>query len=842
MSLPKFSVNNSKLINMIMMIVFIFGIYVMLDIPKEEMPAIEFGRFYINVTYRGVSPSEMEELVVKKIEDQIKNVNDIDNITSYCREGLAVINIDMLPNADIDQAWEDLNTELQKVRDLPDDAEDPILVRLNMREVNSICNVSIGGDFSEDSLRELAEDLQEELLNVENVSKVEISGTRDKEIWIEADMYKMDEFGISLNDLVNTINARNMNVPAGTIRFGKAEFIIRTVGEFETVDQIKELIIQMDSNGRAIKVRQIAKVSETLEERSLIDKLSGKPAVNIRVYQKAEGNIVKIMKDVRETVNDFEKRVEGLHVEIRNDGSIEVKNSLNTLGNNALLGVILVFITLTLFIGWRNAVFAAWGIPFSFLLTFILMQRFNVTMNNLSLFGLILVLGMVVDDAIIVLENIQRYREMGYSIKDATIKGTEEIMWPVVAAVATTIAAFLPMLMMEGRMGRFMSIFPIVVSLALLASLFECLIILPSHVAELGGKKVKKEEPNKLTLKFQEKYRKMARWALCHRPVIIVGIIIALIFSGAALAFKLVKFEFFPRHTVKTLTLKLQTPVGTNLDKTNEVISKVEEFIMTMPEHEDIEAMVTTVGQLRENHQWKVETSNAEVRIDFKDADEMKYSQDAIKNKIRKYLSELPGLYSYKFGESRGGPPTGDDIEIRVLGDDLGRLEAIGEYVMEELGKIPGVSDIESSFSPGKKEIQIFPYNDKIALYGLTVSNIARTVGIASYGTVVSKYRGTGLEEYNIVVKGNEDSFKNLSDIENLKIRTNKGELIPLKELAEFRITSGYSVIEQRDGKRLITITAATGVYNINGKTKRRNPDEVTEILMGNKLLKKEGV
>ncbi|HDS09029.1 MAG TPA: efflux RND transporter permease subunit, partial [Firmicutes bacterium] len=549
-----------------------------------------------------------------------------------------------------------------------------------------------------------------------------------------------------------------------------------------------------------------------------------------------------IMKDVRETVDTFAAGIPGLQTEIRNDGSVEVKNSLNILGMNALLGVLLVFITLTLFIGWKNAVFAAWGIPFSFFLTFILMQRFDVTMNNLSLFGLILVLGMVVDDAIIVLENIQRHREQGLGLKDATIKGTEEIMWPVIAAVATTIAAFLPMLMMEGRMGRFVGIFPIVVSLALLASLFECLIVLPSHVSELGGKKIRREQPNKPTLWLQEKYRKVVRWALCHRAIVISIITMALILSGLALMFKLVKFEFFRRRTVKTLVLKLQTPVGTNLDKTNEVISKIENFILTMPEKEDIEAVVTTVGQLRENHQWKVETSNAEIRIDFKDADKMKFSQPEIRNKIRKFLDHLPGLYSYKFGEARGGPPTGDDVELRVLGDDLKKLESIGDYIMKELEKIPGIYDIESSFSPGKKEIQIIPYNDKISIYGLTVADIARVVGIASYGTVVSQYRGTGLEEYDIIVKGNEERFNTLSDIENLKIRTRLGDLVPLKELAEFRITSGYSTIVHRDGKRVITINANTGMFNDNGKMRRRTPDEVSEMLMGNKIMKKDGI
>jgi len=827
------------------MIVFIFGIYTMLDIPKEEMPAVDFGAFYILINYRGVSPTEMENFIIKKIEDEIDDLDNIDYYESSCAPGRATIFIQMEADADIDQAWNDLNTEMDKVRGLPDEADDPIIIRLNMREVNEMCTVALGGKFSSNAIREIAEDYKDEILELKYISKVNIAGTRDREIWIENNANKLDQYGISLNDIINVINARNRNVPGGTINFVNTEFLIRTVGEFDEVEEIKDVIVKMDENGRAVRIRDVAVVKDTLEKTATIGKLNGVKAVNVDIYKKVEGNIISVMKNVRERSKEFQERIPGLLLEVRNDGSIDVQNSISTLSRNAMIGILLVFITLFIFIGWRNALFAAWGIPFSYLLTFILMRQFDITMNNLSLFALILVIGMIVDDAIIVLENIHRYRETGMSKKEAAIKGTNEIMYPVIAAVATTIAAFLPMLLMKGMMGKFMRIFPIVVSLALAASLIECLLILPSHTADFGKKREanRKDEPHRLHNWLKKWYRKLIKNALRHRFITMITVVLALILALSAVALHLVRFEFFPQGTSKTIILNLETPVGTNLGKTNDVVSRIEKYIQNMKENSDVEAIVTTVGQYTEQHRRKVETSNAEIKIDLLDADDMTYTHNRIKQSIRKYLETLPGLFTYKFLEGeRGGPPTGGDIELRVKGDNINRLEYIGNYIISNLEKIPGVTDIETNLSEGEKEIKILPRHNKLGLYNLTVQDISNFLSIASYGATISQFRGSELDEYDIVVRIKEEQIDDLSDLKNLKIRTRTGDLIPLKEIADFVITSGYSLIQHHNGKRVITITGNVTSYPKNGKLEYRTPDEVTDMLRGNKLTGQKGM
>jgi len=845
MSIAQFSVNHSKLINMIMIIVFILGIYTVIVMPKEEMPSVEFGAFYIVVSYRGVSPEEMENLVVKKLEEQIINLDNVDYFQSTCEAGRATIFIMMKTNADIDQAWSDLNTEMQNVRDLPEDADDPILVRLNMREVNEICTVALGGDFSANAIREIADDYKDNILELDNIAKVEIAGTRDREIWIENDINKLDQYGLSIYDVSNAITNRNKNVPAGDIRFGRAEFLIRTVGEFDAIDEIKNVIVKMDQNGRAVRIGNVATVIDTLEEQVTIAKLDGDKAVNVNIYMDAEGNIIQVMKNVRAASDEFVEDVPGLNLEVRNDGSIEVKNSISTLGNNALIGVVLVFITLLIFIGWRNALFAALGIPFSFFLTFLIMELLGVTMNNLSLFALILVIGMIVDDAIIVLENVHRYREQGMSAKEAAIKGTNEIMGPVIAAVATTIAAFFPMLLMKGMMGKFMSVFPIVVSIALFSSLLECLIILPSHIADFSKKTGEnlKDKTHKLHAWLTKVYQYLIKRALKYRYISVIIVVVAFVFAISALGMGLVKFEFFPSGTPKTIILNLETPVGTGLENTNEVVSQIEEFIQQMDESADVEAFVTTIGQYTENHRTQVATSHAEVKIDLLDANDLTYSIEQIKGTIRQYLETVPGLFSYKFTEGeRGGAPTDADIELRIIGNNIDKLESIGNYVISVLEDIPGITDLETDMDDGKKEIKILPKHDKLGLYGLTVNDISSLVSIASYGAPISKFRGGELDEYNIVIRVQENQIDDVSDIKEMKIHTMTGELIPLKELADFEISAGYSQIQHYNGNRVLTVNGNTTNYDDNGKIVKQTPDEVTALLRGNTLTGQVGL
>ncbi|MCF7920436.1 MAG: efflux RND transporter permease subunit [Candidatus Cloacimonetes bacterium] len=838
MSIARFSVNNTVLVNMIMWIVFIAGLFSLVMIPKEEMPAVDFGTIVIIVAYPGVSPAEIETMIINKIEEEISDVDNIDFISSNAQEGQAVVALQFLPDADIDKAWNDLNAELDKVNDLPEDAFDPFVLRINMREVAPICDLSLGGEFSGNSMREIAENLKESILELDHISKVEVFGTREREIWVEADVDLLDEHGLTLNDIINAINARNFNMPGGTAKSGTTELLVRTMGEFNSTQELASLPLEGSSKEGILRLSQVAVIKDTLAEMSVISKLNQEDAVSLTIYKKTEGNVINVIKDIKKCVKDFSASVSGLKIELRNDVSIEVKDSMKVLGKSALMGIMLVFICLLIFLGWRNALMAAWGIPFSFFLTFFLMNYFGMTINNLSLFALVLVLGMVVDDAIVVIENIHRYMEKGMNRREAAIKGTTEIMWPVISAVLTTAAAFLPMLIMQGMMGKFMRVFPLVVSIALFASLFESLVILPSHMAEFARlPKEAKHKGKKLHSGILDLYEKVLITILRHRVRSVVIVILIMIASLALLASGAIRFEFFPSNLPSTIMFQPKLAVGTHLEENERIISRIEDFIKTMPEGVDIDAMITRIGMMTEGYDWDTKTHNSEIVLDLVDRKDMQYDHEKIKNAIRQFVdNNIPEIVSYKFAEPNDGPPTGKDVEIRVKGDDLKKLESIGNQIIEELSGIEGVVDVNHDFKPGKEEFRIVPDPDKMILYGVNNAMVASVIRTACYGMEVSKFRGNGGEEYDLIVRVKHDYIKDVENLKNLKIKNFRGELITLKDVAEFQMEPGLATIRHWDAKRAITITANTSNYLKNGISRKRSPGEVNEILFGSQL------
>lgn len=842
MSLADVSVKNPVLVNLIVVLIFIAGIYSMIVLPKEEMPQVDFGSVVIVVLYPGVSPEEIEQLIVDKIEAQIASVDGIDFIHSRAEEGRATIRVVFEARIDPDKAYDELISELDKVTDLPNDAFDPTVLRINMREVNPIGQIALSGDYSPNSMRQIAEQLQEGIQNIQYIDRVDVFGTREREIWIEADAARLEHYGLSINDLTETIRLRNMNVPAGTIRSGRIEYIARTVGQFDSLEEIARLAVTNDPQGRFIRMEDVAVVRDTLENVLTISKLDGRESVNMFLYKKAEGNIISVMNNVRQYVEEFQETIPGLQITIRNDGSEDVKSSLLTLGNSALLGIILVFITLFIFLGWRNATLAAWGIPFSFLLTFSLMLLGDVTMNQLTLFGLVLVLGMIVDNAIVVIENMHRQLEMGYCQKTSAVKGTNEVMVPVIASAATTAAAFLPLLLMEGTMGQFMKVFPLVVTAALFSSLFQSLFVLPAHLSFFTKPLNEEKKKSRIMEVLVSRYRRILHFVLKHRGKSVLAFIVLFVAAIMTMMSGLVKFEFYPQPPPTTITLQIQTPEGTAIEETNRVVSLVENHILNMEESRDIEAIVTNVGSMRTENRMERRSSYSQIAIDLIDYRQMKYTHDEIRGAIRQYLDTLPCIYLYNFDIFRAGPPTGRDVEIRIRGDNLDRLRHISGVVQDELRNIPGVVDITDSFSEGKQEIKIIPNQDRLSMHNLTVAQLAMFIRTALTGTKISTYRGDGFNEYDVIVKMKEDYVDDLNKLTALTIRPFGGTPVALSSLADFRIQTGIASIEHRNRRRVITITANTSFYEEEGRRKRRRPGEVTEILVGSRIRGTEGV
>lgn len=842
-SVAETSIRNSILVNMVTVAILIFGLFSMLSLPREEFPAIDFGSVLVIVAYPGVSPQEIEQLIVNKIEPALSDIDGIDYIYSRSEEGRARIRVSFESKVDPEKAFTDVSNEMAKVTDLPKDAFDPIIIRLNMREVNPIAQLVVGGEFTPGSLRTIAQNLNDGIRNIENVSNVDILGTRDREIWIDADQAKLDAYGITLSDLSAAIQGRNLNLPGGVSRFGKIEFLVRTLGEFSSTEQIASAIVQSDPSGRAVYVSDVATVRDTLQRAQTIARLNGKQSVSLLLYKKADGNIVKVMRDVRDYVSTFEKGIQGLSVSVRNDGSIDVRNGINALGNNALLGITFVFLMLLVFLGYRNALLASFGIPLSILITFILLPFFDVTLNNLTIFGMIIVVGMVVDNAVVVLENTHRYREMGYCHKDSIVLGVDQVIMPVFASTLTTVAAFLPLLMMQGVLGKFLGVMPIVVTIALLGSWYQSMIVLPNNIWQFGRNiETDSKRTTKLISPLVKIYQKVIIRVLKHRAIVVWSVILVLLMSIGVLGTGLIKFEFFPSTLSQTITLQIQTPLGTKLEETERVVLQVEKAIENIKEKDDIEYIVSSVGSIGSEGRQDIKSNNSQISIDLVELKDMKFTHDEIRTSIRKELDKIPGIYSFRFGQPRSGPPVGNDVEIRVKGENLDRLAFIAKVVKENLSQIPGVVDIDDNLDTGKKEIRIIPHADKLGMYGLTVAQVASTVRTASNGTEVSKYRGGDLDEYPIIVKLDDKYTQELEILKNLRVRSRTGDLIAIRDLADFEIVNSLSRIEHRDKKRMVNITGAVDRYTENGRSRKRTPDEVVTLLMGDKIRNTQGL
>jgi multidrug efflux pump subunit AcrB len=762
------------------------------------------------VIYPGVSPEEMETLVTKPLEEEIDGVEDIEHIESRSGESRSVVSVRFKPGLsddEFDRRILDLRSAVDNARaEIPTEAEEPEVIPIKLAEVFPVMSVSIGGPVSDTVLREVAEDLEEEILDVDRVRSVEIVGTRDQEVWIELDADRLAGYGMTIGQVVGSLAARNINVPAGVLDIGESEYIVRTLGEFEDLREIERHVIASDPYGMSIRVRDVGAVRDTLAERLTLARLDGERSVTLWVYKDIDGSVVKVVDAVRSVIEDYDERMtEDVSFEIRNDSSIEVRDVLHILQRNALFGIIMVAGILFVFIGLRNAILASIGIPFSFFAAFILMNAAGITINTISLFSLVLVLGMLVDDAIIVIENIYRHMEQGLPRRQAAILGTREVLAPVTAAVLTTIAAFLPLLLMSGIWGKFMGVIPKTVTFALLASLVEAFLILPSHMADFGRIARTQSVCNPIFVALTVRYERVLRRVLRRRYLSIVGIVVlALIAIGLVFTLDVMIFQ---EEDVDQIEIRAQLPIGTRLEITDRVAREIEGIVFALPDDE-LEAVVTRVGFMIRNYRGELATHNMQFNVDLTDHEDRERSDDEIMRALRREIDAVPGLMFVSLSRPQQGPPSGRPVEVRVKGDDPRVLRTIADEMKAWLAEFPGVVDIDDDTSPGKSELRVSVIPEQASLYGLSVYDVASTVRAGFEGVEATKYRGAGDDELDVIVRLEEDDRRNLEDLRNLYVGTPTGERVLLANLASFETAAAPAELNRRDGDRVITVTA----------------------------------
>ena len=628
MSIANFSVKNPVLVNLLMIGLFIFGGISLLRMPTELNPEIDFNWVFVTVPYPGAAPDEVENLIVDPIESEIQDIDKIDEIQSNAIEGLGfvLVKFEDMSESEFRERYSDLKTEIDKVQ-FPDEAEDPLLESFDSGDFMPVITINMSFTIPEDNAQQIADELEEDLLDISGVAKVQVSGLAEREIWIEVDPVKMNSLGVKFDEIVMALKVRNLNVPGGNISFGKTEYLIRSLGEYNSVDEIRNTIVRSSLNGEFIKIKDVAKVNDRREEMPILSRMNGDNSITFSMSKKSDANSIDVIDSIKELVKEYQGQVPGgVEFSWTNDNSIYILRIIKILRNNAITGMILIIFVLYFFLGRANALLASLGIPISFFIAFIFMNSTGQSLNGNTLFALVMVLGIIVDDAIIVIENCHRYRLLGFNSFDAAIRGTTEVVTPILSSIGTNIAAFLPLMLLPGIMGKFMRLIPIVFSLALIASLFEAFFLLPSHYADWTIKStVYKRGEKKFFTKLRRIYSRYLFKALRRRYLVIGLMVFILIVSIAMIP--LIGIEMFGEEDFDQFKILVRCPEGTSLEETNRIMNKFETEALKLPKSE-VQDVIVNVGLLQGNHEWATRKSVAQMLFQLHPQEERSISTD----------------------------------------------------------------------------------------------------------------------------------------------------------------------------------------------------------------------
>lgn len=818
MNLPEFSVKQSLFVNLLSLFLIIAGIIAVMGMGREAFPNVSFNRVMVTTAFPGASSEEVEKLVTIPLEKELKEVDDIEEMTSSSIEGLSTIMLKM--EADVknkDKIVNNIQRAVDKVKDLPDGVrDDPLVSDMKSKDI-PVIGVALTGNMEEKELQLIAESLEDILLEIDDVATVRRYGWREQEMWVEVDPDKLYEYHLSIEEIMDSLKKRNVSIPGGSFVEDGKEFNIRTTGEFYKIEEIEDVIIRANDVGNWIRIKDVAIVKDTFHDDDVINKTFGTRSVYLVVVKKSSADAIDIVRRTKEAVERFkDTQPPELKTAYVDDMSFYIKRRLNVLKRNGLIGFVLVVVSLLTFLNRRVALVTALGIPIAFLATFWVMSFLGLSINLITMFGLIVVLGMLVDDGIIISENCYRYMEDGMSPRDAAIKGTQEVIKPVTATILTTMATFAPLMMMSGILGQFVKYIPIVIIIALAASMLEAFIILPSHIADFV--KIKKDKDGKVVSKkntvwFQKLlsfYTGVLTKAMDRRYKVCGGVFLAFLIC-IFLAAKVMPFELFSSRGIEIFFVRAEAKIGTPLEKTNEYISKIEDVILKLPKNE-LDSLVTQVGLITEDvHDPNARqgTHLAQSVVYLTPEAERKRTASEIIEDLRsktKHLDDFERLY---FEKVRPGPPVGKAVAIKIRGDEYGPMEEMAEKIKLFLKTIDGVSDVNDNYEPGKEEVMVVVNKDAAMRAYLSVAEIARSVRIAFEGGIATSIkREKAAEEIDVLVRFPKRERSSFETFDKILIPNRFGNLIPLTRVAKLEMKVGVANINHLDGKKVIKVLA----------------------------------
>lgn len=863
MIISNWAVRNRTTVFFLTLLIIITGILSYEMLPRESEPDVPIPFVFVTTNYRGGSPEDIEKLITIPIEDKLKGLGGVKEIKSSSEDGLSMISVEFNTGINIDDVMPKVKDKVDLAGvDLPVDLEDdPVITEMNFSEM-PILTIGLSGDFGARQLGKLAEDFKDDLEGIPGVLEVEMAGKVDREIQVQVFPHRITQYNLNMRTVADVVGSENQNVSGGSIRLDQGRFQLQVPGEFDTPGEASELILPGDNQYGPVYLRDVGTIVDGLKDRDTASRVNGHDAITLSVKKQSGANVIKLVDAVNELLAERQKQwPKGLQVKKMMDKSKDIRNMVSDLENNILSGLLLVIIVVCFAMGIRNAVIVSLSIPLSMLIAFIILQMLGITLNMVVLFSLTLALGMLVDNAIVIVENIYRFMQQGVSRREAAMKATGEVAWPIIGSALTTIVAFVPLLWWDGIMGGFMVYLPKTVIVTLVGCLFVAIIINPAIAAtvmkakRIGGRSSADDvlgsgEHPMLTGggKILTNYRKILNFALKNRILVVISSVIVVIlmmqFWFIRIGYKN-PMELFPTPDPADIYVNFNMPQGCGLSYSDNLVKSVAKKVydkaaaeggsvmyekaITLKEHKyalsgetykspsaipDIEYSFEK-SSFKPGQQFFGPGSENQIGLHFVDIAQRTIKSTETKKMIEDLVEGTPGA-EVAVESAEAGPPTGKPINIEISGEDFKTLGLLSDQIKERVKRVPYIRNLRSDFESGLPTLEIAVDRKKAAYLGLSTNLIGYIIRSAFNGSKVSNYR-EGDQKYDLVVRFDDENRSLIDTLRQVFIVTEKFGRVPLTTVADIRYTGGLGRITHIDNRRVVTVSADVDTTKTTG-------------------------
>ncbi len=838
-----FSIRNPLLVNFLLIGIVVVGVMSWRAMPQEIFPVTEKDTIEITTRFEGASPVEVERQVTIPIEEAVEGLGDIDSIESLSREAYSQVLLLLKPNVNADDFLQDVRSAVDTIGGLPEDAERTQVRRLRTRFPVMI--VSVYGNAGEDDLIETGKRVKRAIRRIEDVASVNIAGEREWEIWVVFDPYLSAAKKVSLDEISRALKSNIGDRPGGKLSSSEGEIQLRGLGAEPDIQAVREIPIRLNARGGQLKIGDVADVELRLEKEETLGRYEGKPAVNLVVTKTAAGSTIEVSSAVKQLIKDLSQTLPpDIRLGYHSDSSVYIETRLQTVFSSGTVGLLLLLLSLYLLLNFRVAVITALGIPVSFLVAIIVIHYLGFTTNMVSLFAFLIALGMIVDDAIIITENVYSRLEEGTPYMQAASLGAHEVLGPIVASTLTTVVAFLPMFAISGTLGAFITVIPIVVSAALMGSLFEAFVILPSHARiAFRNVKVRAQRTGAFWRKVLEHYTRWLEWSLNNRYL--VSVLAVCVFSIAVvLAMTRIPFQLFGNVEINQFFVNIEAPNTYGMDDSKRLATEIEAQIEEVFEgyEDELEVMLTNVGVLLiDFNRSKLASHYIQLVVSLEkrrpegfierfvtplinlrlpsDRGRVRGTDEVI-HLIRERLQGMTGVKRFSILKPRAGP-AGSDIVVSIAGPEVGQLREYADEMSEFMKTLDGVYDTRHDVEPGKLEFR-YRLNERGRELGLTQETVSDFVRAGYFGVEVA-YANWGKERYPVRVIFPENVRHDVAALLALPLTLPNGKVAYMDSVADVELDRGFSTLLRIDRRRVATVnaevdldkTTALEVYNL---------------------------